>query len=62
MVVKLFNLDLPLDFVRRAVLNLDRQISAVVEAAELGAHDLASLNGTGLRGKFLRLLSWLVER
>ena len=49
MIVELLHLDLPLDFVWRAVLNLDRQISAIVEAAELGANDLASLDGAGPR-------------
>jgi len=34
-VVQLFHFNLPLDRVRRTVLNLDRQITTIVEAAEL---------------------------
>ena len=61
MIVELLHLDLPLDFVRRAVLNLDRQISAIVEAAELRANDLTSLDGAGPGSDLLGLLSGLVE-
>ena len=61
MIVELLHLDLPLNFVRRAVLNLDRQISAIVEAAELGANDLASLDGAGPRSDGKRLLNRFVQ-
>ena len=62
MVVELFHLNLPLDFVGRAVLNLDGQISAVVETTELGALDLSLLDGTGSRSLNLRLFLGLVQR
>ena len=43
------------------MLNLDRQISAIVEAAELRADDLTSLDGAGLGGDLLGFLNGLVE-
>ena len=43
------------------MLNLDRQISAIVEAAELRANDLTSLDGAGLGSDLLGLLNGLVE-
>ena len=49
MVVELFDLNLPRNFVGRTVLNLDGQISAIVEAAELGGRDHAFLDGASLR-------------
>ena len=61
MVVELFHLNLPLDFVRRAVLNLDGQISAVIETTELGADDLSLFDGTGSGSLNLRLSNRRVE-
>lgn len=46
MVVKLANIDLPLDFVGRSVLNLDGEISTVVEAAELRDGNGSAVVGT----------------
>ena len=43
------------------MLNLDRQISAIVEAAELGANDLASLDGASPRSDGKGLLNGLVQ-
>lgn len=53
MVVELHHVDLPLDLVLGAVLNGDGEISAVVEATELGGNDGAALNGSshGLLGR-----------
>jgi hypothetical protein len=62
MVVELFHLNLPRDFVRRAVLNLDGQISAVVETTELGGCYRFLLGGTGSGSYLLRLSNRLVER
>ena len=43
------------------MLNLDRQISAIVEAAELGGIDLAFLDGAGPRSDGLGLLNSFVQ-
>ena len=48
MVVELLNFNLPGNSVRRAVLDLDRQISAVVETTELGRRDGSLLDGSSL--------------
>ena len=57
MVVELVHLNLPRNLVGGAVLNLDGQISTIVEAAELAGRDLSPLVGTGLGGQggWLRL-------
>jgi len=46
MVVELHNVDLPLDFVLRAMLDGDGEISTVVETTELRGHDGAAAHGT----------------
>ena len=51
MVVELVHLNLPRNLVGGAVLNLDGQISTIVEAAELTRRDLSPLVGTGLGGQ-----------
>ena len=51
MVVELVHLNLPRNLVGGAVLNLDGQISTIVEATELAGRDLSPLVGTGLGGK-----------
>ena len=51
MVVELVHLDLPRNLVWRAMLNLDGQISTIVEAAELARRDLSPPVGTSLGGK-----------
>lgn len=60
MVVKLVDLNLPLDPVGGTVLNLNGQISTVVEAAELTGWNGSSLHSTGswclLSGAFLRFV------
>ena len=48
MVVELVHLNLPRNLVWGAMLNLDGQISTIVEAAELTRRDLSPLDGTGL--------------
>ena len=57
MVVELANINLPLDFVGGSVLDLDGEISTVIEAAELGDGDGAAEAGTslGLDNSRLRL-------
>lgn len=59
MVIELHNVHLPLDLILGSVLNADGQVSAVVEAAELGGHDSAALDSTSLgssnKGYFLGL-------
>ena len=62
MVVELFDLNLPRNFVGRAVLNLDGQISTVIEAAELRRRDGALVDGTSFGSNRLWLLDRLVER
>ena len=49
MVIKLLDLNLPRDFIGRAVLNLDGQISAVIEATELRRWDDSILDSASLR-------------
>ncbi len=51
MVVQLAHFDLPSNFVGGPVLDLDGQVSTIVEAAEL-----CDLNGSSLSGVGLRLL------
>lgn len=48
-VVKLFDLDFPSNFVGRAVLNLDGQVSTVVKASELRGSDFSLLLCSGFR-------------
>ena len=57
MVVELVDFNLPSNLVGGAVLNLDGQISTIVEAAELAGRDLSPLVGTGPGGQdgWLRL-------
>jgi len=57
MVIELHNIDLPLNFVLRAMLNRNGQVSAVVEAAELRGDNRATVDGTsdGLHGSGLFL-------
>jgi len=61
MVVELHDIDLPLDLVLRAVLNGDRQVTTVVEAAEFARHDGAALDSTSDGRRFNRLFLGLVE-
>jgi len=60
MVVKLHNVDLPLDLILRAVLNGDGQVTTVVETAEFTGHNGAALDSTSLwglgHGNFLGLV------
>ena len=51
MVVELVHLNLPRNLVGGAVLNLDGQISTIVEATELAGRDLSPLVGAGLGGQ-----------
>ena len=62
MVVELVHLNLPRNLVGGAMLNLDGQVSTVVEAAELTRRDLSPLVGTGLGGQDSRLRFSLVQR
>jgi len=57
MIVKLHNVDLPLDFVLGSVFNGDGEISTVVKATEFGGDNSAALNGSshGLLGRGLGL-------
>jgi len=48
MVVELLNFNLPGDSVRRAVFDLDREISPVVETTELRRRDGSLLDGASL--------------
>ena len=50
MVVELADVNLPLNLVGGAVLDLDGEISAVVEAAELRGRNGSSPDGTGFGG------------
>ena len=61
MVVELVHLNLPRNLVGRAVLNLDGQISTIVEAAELAGRNLSPLVGTGFGGQSSRLSLSLVQ-
>ena len=49
MVVELVDFDLPCDPVGRPMLNLDGQVTPVVETTELTWRNLSSLNSTGSR-------------
>ena len=51
MVVKFVHLNLPCDLVGHAVLNLDGQVSTVVEAAELARCDLSLLDSASFGSK-----------
>ena len=61
MVVKLVHFNLPSDLVWGTVLNLDGQVSTVVEATELARWDGSSFDGTGLGGENGRLGHGLVQ-
>ena len=61
MVVELLNFNLPHNFVGRSVLNLDREISAVVETTELGGWDGSLLDGASLGLLGSGLLDGLVQ-
>ena len=62
MVIKLANLDLPLDLVAWSVLDLDREVSTVVESAELWGRNGSPFNGSSPRSKHLGLLLSLIQR
>ena len=62
MVVELVDLNLPGDLVGGAVLNLDGQVTTVVEAAELGGRNLAAIVGAGPGGDNLGRRLSLVQR
>ena len=62
MVVELLDLNLPCDPVRVAVLNLDRQVSTIVESTELTSRNDSSLGSTSFWGKSSGLLLGLVQR
>ena len=62
MVVELVHLNLPCNLVGGAMLNLDGQVSTIVEAAELTRRDLSPLICTGLGGQDSRLRFSLVQR
>lgn len=61
MVVKLLHFDLPCNLVWAAVLNLNWQVSTVVEAAELAGWDLSLFDGASLRGQDSGLFLGLVQ-
>jgi len=61
MVVELVHLNLPSNLVGGAVLNLDGQISTVVETAELTGRDRSSFDGTSLGGQSGGPLDGLVQ-
>ena len=46
-IVKLLNLNLPIDTILRAVLNSDGEVTAVVESAELRGRDVSFVESTG---------------
>ena len=62
MVVKFVHLNLPCNLVGRTMLNLNRQISTIIEAAELGRSDLSLLDSASSGGKNSRLSHWFVKR
>ena len=62
MVVELLHFDLPCNLVRAAVLDLNRQVATVVEAAELAGWDLSPHDGASFWGQGSGLLLGLVER
>jgi hypothetical protein len=49
MVIELLDLDLPLDFILRSVLNGDGKITSVVEKSKFRNRDLSGNNGTSFR-------------
>ena len=61
MVVQLVHLDFPLNLVRASMLNLNGQISAVVETAELTWRDHSLLGGTSLGSLLLGHLLGLLQ-
>jgi len=61
MVVELVDFDLPVDLVRGAMLNLDGQISTVVETTELRRRNSSSSVGTGSGGQSCGSLNSLVQ-
>ena len=61
MVVELVHLNLPRNLVGGAMLNLDGQISTIVEAAELTRRDLSPLDGTGLGSQDCRCSLRLIQ-
>ena len=62
MVVELGNFDFPCNLVRGSVLNLNGEISAVIETTELTGWDNSSLYGVSLGSLYFGLLNGLVER
>ena len=62
MIIKLCDLNLPCNPVRRAMLNLDGQISTIVETTELAWWDHSAFHSTGSWGQNSGLLFCLVER
>ena len=62
MVVKFVHLNLPCNLVGRTMLNLNGQISTIIEAAELRRSDLSLLDSTSSGGKNSRLSNWFVKR
>ena len=51
MVVELGDFDFPRDLIGRAMLDLDGQIAAIIEATELTRRDLPSFHGASLWGQ-----------
>ena len=62
MVVKLVDLNLPCDPVREAMLDLDGQVTAIVEATELAGRNHSPFICAGFWCKSFRLLLGLVQR
>ena len=62
MVVKFVHFNLPCDLVGHAVLNLNGQVSTVVEAAELARCDLSLLDSASSGSKDSWLGRWFVQR
>ena len=62
MVVKFVHLNLPCNLVGRTMLNLNGEISTVIEAAELGRSDLSLLVSASFGGKNSRLSNCFVKR
>lgn len=62
MVVELGNFDFPCNLVRGSVLNLNGEISAIIETTELTGWDNSSLCGVSLGSLYFGLLNSLVER
>ena len=61
MVVELGDFDFPRDLVRRAMLDLDGQVAAIIEATELTRRDLSTFNGASLGSQNSWLLFGLVQ-